>query len=434
MLKIKAQKSSTLSFNKTVALIKENDATMLKEVYIANFYKVKRYVLKNRGSEQQAREIYQEAFLAMWRNVKNDRFSAESETTINGYIYQIAKNKWRNHLRSLRYKNTTFINRDIEFDESETEENESQARKIKLIMDSLNQLAERCQLLLKLFYFQRKSYKEIAQIMVMDEVSARNAKYGCQEQLKKMTQDIPARNKKTQKCQETRELIDSYLLGRLDNAQLESFNVRLKTDPEFLKMLEAQKAVARGVEEHNLRKSLDDYHAEIVEEPEKKWLTPGLLALSASILLLIGVSTWAIFFTGNSAQKVFAENFTPDPGLPTKMGTASQYEFYYGMVSYKRKEYAEAISRWEPLYAAHPKNDTLVYFLGLANLANGNARQAENYLKLANEKTESAFSDDIHYYLALAYLKENKIKEAKEILSKSTSSAGIKLLKQVKSL
>ncbi|MGO3182437.1 MAG: RNA polymerase sigma factor [Aequorivita sp.] len=180
-----------LPFNKTVALIKENDASTLKELYKINFIKVKRYVLKNSGSEQQAKDIYQESFLAMWRNVKNNRFSSKSETAINGYIYQIAKNKWRDHLRSSRYKNTTFINREIEFDESEIEENEVQDKKIKLIMDSINQLGERCQLLLKLFYFQRKPYKEIAQIMKMDEASARNAKYRCQEQLKKMTLNTP---------------------------------------------------------------------------------------------------------------------------------------------------------------------------------------------------------------------------------------------------
>lgn len=58
-------------------------------------------------------------------------------------------------------------------------------------MESICNLGERCQLLLKLFYFERKTFKEIAEIMAMDEASARNAKYRCQEQLKKMTQIIP---------------------------------------------------------------------------------------------------------------------------------------------------------------------------------------------------------------------------------------------------
>jgi RNA polymerase sigma factor (sigma-70 family) len=191
MQTISNQKIKDLPLNRTTVLIKQNDTATLKELYKANFTKVKRYVLKNSGDEQQAKDVYQEAFVAMWRNIKDDKFSAESETAINGYLFQIAKYKWLDHIRSVKYKNTTFINREIEYNEPDTDENEVQNRKIKLIMDSIDQLGERCQLLMKLFYFERKSFKEISELMAMDEASARNAKYRCQEQLKKMTQNIP---------------------------------------------------------------------------------------------------------------------------------------------------------------------------------------------------------------------------------------------------
>lgn len=191
MQKIYNEKIKDLPFNETVALIKKNDAATLKQLYKTNFAKVKRYVQKNSGDEQQAKDVYQEAFVAMWRNIKDNKFSAESETAINGYLFQIAKYKWLDQVRSARYKNTTFINREIEYDEPETEENEMQNRKIKIIMDSISNLGERCKLLMKLFYFEQKPFKEIAEIMDMDEASARNAKYRCQEQLKKMTQISP---------------------------------------------------------------------------------------------------------------------------------------------------------------------------------------------------------------------------------------------------
>lgn len=191
MQKISNEKIKDLPFIEMVALIKINDAATLKQLYKTNFVKVKRYVFKNSGDEQQAKDVYQEAFVAMWRNIKDDKFSAKSETSINGYLFQIAKYKWLDQVRSARYKNTTFINREIEYNEPEIEENEMQKRKIKIIMDSINNLGERCQLLMKLFYFEQKPFKEIAKIMAMDEASARNAKYRCQEKLKKMTQIIP---------------------------------------------------------------------------------------------------------------------------------------------------------------------------------------------------------------------------------------------------
>jgi len=191
MHKHSIQKLNDLPFNRTVVLIKENDATTLKELYKTNFAKVKRYVLKNSGDEQQAKDVYQEAFLAMWRNIKNNQFSAESETAINGYLFQIAKYKWLDHVRSVKYKNTTFINRDIEYDEPEIEIEDLKNQKIKIIMECIGNLGERCQILLKLFYFERKNYKEIAKILSIDEAYARTAKYRCQEQIKKMTQTNP---------------------------------------------------------------------------------------------------------------------------------------------------------------------------------------------------------------------------------------------------
>src|SRR5690606_26496788 len=241
-------------------------------------------------------------------------------------------------------------------------------------------------------------------------------------------------NKETYNNQETQELIDSYLLGRLDTDDLAEFKERMSIYPDFRVAIEKLKAVMRGTEEQGLKNSLEDFHSEIVIEPEKKWLTPGWLALAASVLILIGVSTWAILISGSSSDKVFAENFKPDPGLPTTMGTASDYEFYYGMVSYKRKEYGDAILRWEPLYAANPENDTVVYFLGVANLANSNPRQATKYLEMAQTKTESVFYEDIQYYLALSLLKENRIEEAIETLENSDSQKNKALLEAFGSL
>lgn len=178
-------------FNKVVTLIKQNDAATLKELYKLNFPKVRRYVLKNSGDEQQAKDVYQEAFLAMWLNIKDDRFYAKSETAINGYIYQIAKHKWLDYVRSVKYKNTTFINRELEYEESDTQWNQAQNRKIARVMGFVDQLNQRCQQLLRLFYFERKSYAEIAKICQLDEAYARTAKYRCMQELKKMAQISP---------------------------------------------------------------------------------------------------------------------------------------------------------------------------------------------------------------------------------------------------
>ena len=71
---------------------------------------------------------------------------------------------------------------------------------------------------------------------------------------------------------------------------------------------------------------------------------------------------------------------------------------------------------WEPLYAAQPNNDTVLLYLGVANLAADNARQASKYLLLAQEYSNSPFYADFQYYYALSLIKQNRIKEAKQLL------------------
>ncbi|MDN3723177.1 hypothetical protein QRD02_02190 [Aequorivita sp. SDUM287046] len=241
-------------------------------------------------------------------------------------------------------------------------------------------------------------------------------------------------NKNIQEHQKKQELIDDYLLDRLDSNARADFEQQMKLFPDFREMVHEQKALIVAVEEQALKREMDSFHSQIISVPEKNWLSAGWLALAASFLILISVSTWAILSSGNSPQKVFATHFKPDPGLPTTMSTTSNYEFYYGMVNYKREEYNEAILRWETLYAANPENDTVVYFLGVANLANGNARQARKYLQATQDKPESAFYDDAQYYLALALLKEDRIDAAKQVLSKSNSPANLVLLKEINAL
>ncbi|MEI9913190.1 MAG: sigma factor [Bacteroidota bacterium] len=53
--------------------LKANDEQALKALYAANYSKVENYVLDNSGSAEDAKDIYQEAFIAVWRNIQLDQ-------------------------------------------------------------------------------------------------------------------------------------------------------------------------------------------------------------------------------------------------------------------------------------------------------------------------------------------------------------------------
>ncbi len=173
-------------FNQTLVLINQNDTATIKKIYTSSFAKVKQHVLNNGGNKQHAKTVYQEAFLAMWLRIKKGSFIANTEVDIQDYLFTISKYKWQELAHKIKYKDTTFINIELEYEGPETEEVYN--KKTTLIMESLSKLDERCQTLLKLFYFDRKSYKQIAQIMNTEEAEIRKLKYHCQEQLSKMVQ------------------------------------------------------------------------------------------------------------------------------------------------------------------------------------------------------------------------------------------------------
>lgn len=154
-------------------------------------------------------------------------------------------------------------------------------------------------------------------------------------------------------------------------------------------------------------------------------------AAAAMAVALIGLF-WMMNGTTNSPEKIFAAHFKPDIGLPLKMGTNNSYGFYEGMVEYKEGNYENAIEQWQVLWEKNQQNDTLSYFLGVANLASGNASEALLYFEKHDNYQQSIFEEDALFYAALAYVKEGNFKAAKALLQRNSSARSVNLLKAIK--
>ena len=188
------QKKDTLTNNfisqeELVRAIKSNDQRVLKTIYQDNYYKTEKYIIENSGSRQEAKDIYQEAFITVWENVHNNKFIPQNETALNGYIYGVAKNKWLDYLKSSRFKKTRTIaineyklHDEIDFGIGNETQNEEEI--IKKVMINFNQIAEGCKKILTVFYYENKSLREISKELNITEASARNKKYRCLEKLR----------------------------------------------------------------------------------------------------------------------------------------------------------------------------------------------------------------------------------------------------------
>lgn len=162
-----------------------NDEQAIAKFYNTNFNKVRSYVLKNSGTEQDAKDVYQEAFIVLWRKVTEEIGFIKSESKAAGFLYQVSKNKWLDQLRSSRVKLKTELSENGIYAEPESEEDEYEVR-LKEMKNALHKLGSQCKELLTLFYYAQKSMDEIGQNLKMNSASARNQKYRCMKQLREL--------------------------------------------------------------------------------------------------------------------------------------------------------------------------------------------------------------------------------------------------------
>jgi len=167
--------------------IKANDQIALKKFYMSNYFKIEALVLKNSGSIEHAKDLYQESFITVWKNLKTKKFEPKNETALQGYLYQIAKNKWMDVLRSNNFKKTnTLTNETLAFlkEEVNDEPIEENQDKLKRTMNAFKNLGQPCKQLLTNFYYEKKSLRVIASELQLEEASVRNKKYRCMEKLR----------------------------------------------------------------------------------------------------------------------------------------------------------------------------------------------------------------------------------------------------------
>lgn len=169
-----------------VASIRANDTVVLQKLYVETYPNVEVHILKNSGTKDQAKDIFQEAVIALWRAANEDRFTAKSMDAAKGYLYTIAKNKWIDYLRSSRYKKEisseiTMTNHTISDEEVEDTDYEL---KLQQSREAFKQLGASCKELLSKFYFEKMSLNEIASLLDLDAASARNKKYRCMQKLR----------------------------------------------------------------------------------------------------------------------------------------------------------------------------------------------------------------------------------------------------------
>lgn len=168
---------------KILAQIRENHYnSAIRDLY--SYYPViRKMVLANHGTRTEAEDLFQEALVILCRKVRSADF--ELSSSLNTYLYSVCKLLW---LEELRKKQKNVLHQSLQIEdtcEPLAEQAIDEERPLKKAQQAIARLGAKCKELLELFYFQKKSMKEIAVLFGFStERVAKNQKYRCIEKAK----------------------------------------------------------------------------------------------------------------------------------------------------------------------------------------------------------------------------------------------------------
>lgn len=154
-----------------------------------NYFPAVKKWLRVRGcNHDDALDFYQQALLILCEKSKNKDFKLTS--SIETYLFSVCKYLYLNSNRKKKEVglNETYIENEIGED---VEFNGEKEKRINYAIEALNNLQEKCNKLLKMFYFNKLSMKDIAkQLGYQSEQVAKNEKYKCLNKAKEIAHQL----------------------------------------------------------------------------------------------------------------------------------------------------------------------------------------------------------------------------------------------------
>lgn len=156
----------------------------LSYLYKNHYYLTEQLVLKNNGSKEDAKDVFQDVIVAFYNNLKRKDFILSCK--ISTFLYSMSNNLWLKKLRSRKHKNNHIELFEIEVESGERiEENLVFTEDQKMIGNMLRDSGEKCLKLLKAFYYDRLSMKNISKLLgYSSEQIARNQKVRCMKKIR----------------------------------------------------------------------------------------------------------------------------------------------------------------------------------------------------------------------------------------------------------
>ena len=179
--------NSNLKEQELIKGLAVNDKSAIEAIYTANYGIIQSLILNNNGTEDDAKDIFQEALIVLYEKAKSGGF--ELNCQVKTYLYSVSKRLWLKRLqKNSRYElqsngleeTTVYVEEDIGAHEKRNSE-------FGMMEHAMANIGEPCKSLLEAYYIHRQNMQEIAKAFgYTNSDNAKNQKYKCLIRLRKL--------------------------------------------------------------------------------------------------------------------------------------------------------------------------------------------------------------------------------------------------------
>lgn len=166
--------------------IRIDDERALSYLYKLHYPMVSHFILNNSGSDDEAKDIYQEGVIVFYEKIRDNKL--ELTCQIKTYLYAVCRRLWLKRLAE-KGKYTTSMD-DVEdflmLEEDILQQDENE-RQFNMMSDALEKIGEPCRSLLEDYYLHTQNMQDITEKFGYTNTdTAKNQKYKCLQRLKKL--------------------------------------------------------------------------------------------------------------------------------------------------------------------------------------------------------------------------------------------------------
>ncbi|WP_257666422.1 RNA polymerase sigma factor [Parapedobacter tibetensis] len=180
----------------TIAGIALGNAEAIAGLYSDYFPMILNMVVQNNGTEEEAKDVFQEAVIVLFDRIKRGNFELSSK--LKTYIYSVCRRLW---LKQLGYQGRAFhdissYEETIPVEEDLVQHLEKDMH-LSLMEEALDKLGEPCRSIIQDFYILNLSMQEICEKFGYTNAdNAKTQKYKCLQRLKKLFFTAKSNSKK----------------------------------------------------------------------------------------------------------------------------------------------------------------------------------------------------------------------------------------------